>query len=126
MIPAPNHQRSTADYGYTSSDTPRRPLRVRRRSSSPASESSTRTSELDLLNIPPQYASKGYEGDRLSVIPEANSAEGTPSQMTMTTASTPVGERQPSIREVSGAVLERTSNAANQFSLVRACPIPCN
>jgi hypothetical protein len=51
MIPAPNHQRSTADCGYASSDIPRRPPRSRRRSSLPASESSARTSELDLLNI---------------------------------------------------------------------------
>jgi hypothetical protein len=97
MIPAPN--RHSMEHGY-GSDAPRRPPRLPRRSSSPTSESSTRTSELEMLNVPPQYVSRRYDGDRLSVIPEANSAEGTPSQQTMRTSSTPVIQRQPSISEV--------------------------
>jgi hypothetical protein len=97
MIPAPN--RHSMDHGY-GSDAPRRPPRLPRRSSSPTSESSTRTSELEMLSVPPQYVSRRYDGDRLSVIPEANSAEGTPSQQTMRTSSTPVVQRQPSISEV--------------------------
>src|ERR1700729_3314042 len=56
MIPAPN--RHSMDYGY-GSDTPRRLSRLHRRSSSPTSESSTRTSELDLLHVPQQYMMRG-------------------------------------------------------------------
>ena len=101
MIPAPNRH-SIDHHGYTSDPAPpRRPPRLQRRSSSPTSESSTRTSELEMLSVPPQYVSRRYDSDRLSVIPEANSAEGTPSQQTMrTTSSTPGIQRQPSISEV--------------------------
>lgn len=96
MIPAPPH----SDQGY-GSDTSRRPGRTPLRSTSPPqSESSTRTSELDLLTAP-QPTTRAFTGDRLSVIPEAASAECTPSLMTMKTSSTPIFERQPSIREVS-------------------------
>jgi hypothetical protein len=104
MIPAPGQHSMDYTYGPDSS---RRQPRSRRRSSSPTSESSTRTSELDLLSAPQQYATRGYDPERLSIIPEANSAEGTPSQMTLRTTSSPaVVERQPSIREVSVALSE--------------------
>lgn len=88
MIPAPDFE----------IETPQRITRHRRRSSSPTSESSGRTSELDLLNAPRQFAGRGYT-DRLSVIREANSAENTPSQQTLRTASTPTVGAQASIRE---------------------------
>lgn len=96
MIPAPLH----SDHGY-GSVTSRRPGRTRGRSTSPPqSESSTRTSELDLLNAPQQSTMRAFMGDRLSIIPEANSAECTPS-LTTKTSSAPAFEQQPSIREVS-------------------------
>jgi hypothetical protein len=50
----------------------------------------TWSSELEMLNVPSQYLSRRYDGDRLSVITAANSAEGTPSQQTMRISSTPV------------------------------------
>lgn len=80
--------------------------RHRRRSSSPSSETSGRTSELDLLAAPRErgYASLGRgfaerERERLSVIREGNSVENTPSVShgTMRTASTPTVVRQPSM-----------------------------
>lgn len=103
MIPAPQttipmHQTDTR---YGRSDAPRNPgsSRHRRRSSSPGSEISTQTSDLELLSAPHQYMQRGFSGERLSVIQEANT-EGTPSQRTMKTASTtPATQRQPSIRE---------------------------
>ena len=103
MIPAPN-QRSM-EYEYAS-DAPRHPTRSHRRTSSVTSESSTRTSELDLLHVPQRYATRGYDGDNLSIIHEGNSAEGTPSQITMKTSSSPVTVPTPSIRQVSVTVLK--------------------
>ncbi|KAF7981962.1 hypothetical protein HWV62_30765 [Athelia sp. TMB] len=75
--------------------------RHRKRSSSPSSETSGRTSELDLLAAPRD--TRGiYAGlaPRLSVIREGNSVDNTPSvggNMTMRTASTPTVVRQPSM-----------------------------
>ena len=60
---------------------------------------------MDLLHISPRYATNRYDGDGLSVIHKANSAEGTPSQMTARTSPSAVVEHQPSIREVSVVVL---------------------
>jgi len=69
MVPEPRSP------GYPMSEIPaeRRPLRVRRRSSRDSMSSSTRTSELDLLNAPEHYTVRGNRSSGLSAIPEVAS-----------------------------------------------------
>ena len=61
--------------GYPLSEVPteRQPPRVPRRSSGDSMNSSTRTSELDLLNAPEHYAVRGNRSSGLSAIPEVAS-----------------------------------------------------
>lgn len=69
MVPEPRSP------GHPMSEIPaeRRPLRVRRRSSRDSMSSSTRTSELDLLNAPEHYTVRGNRSSGLSAIPEVAS-----------------------------------------------------
>lgn len=69
MVPEPRSP------GYPMSEIPteRRPPRVRRRSSGDSMSSSTRTSELDLLNAPEHYTIRGNRSSGLSAIPEVAS-----------------------------------------------------
>ena len=75
--------------------------KVRRRSSRESVSSSTRTSELDLLNAPEYVPSRGHRSSGLSVIPEVASLQdgGTPSSQSTKQ------QREDRVDEVRGFVL---------------------